>query len=39
MVPLLCNGHEIDGNTRLVSGQRLGKHVPGVVYAVRAEDL
>jgi hypothetical protein len=26
--PLLCNGSEMGGYTRPVSGQRLGKHVP-----------
>jgi hypothetical protein len=26
--PLLCNDREMDGYTRAVSGQRLGKHVP-----------
>jgi hypothetical protein len=26
--PLLCNDREMDGYTRPVSGQRLGKHVP-----------
>jgi hypothetical protein len=26
--PLLCNDHEMDGYTKAVSGQRLGKHVP-----------
>jgi hypothetical protein len=27
MDPLLCNDREMDGYTRAVSGQRLGKHV------------
>jgi hypothetical protein len=26
--PFLCNGHEIGGYTKAVSGQRLVKHVP-----------
>jgi hypothetical protein len=26
--PLLCNDHKMDGYTRAVSEQRLGKHVP-----------